>query len=207
MTTEQDITSNSEKEPRARRGARRRVKTILGAIVHLPRKSAFWVNGWPRRRRNCVAIVLSVMVVAGAVGCVALYQKVDERGQTQAAGDSASSQIPGRLESTLSYDYRSVESDLASATDNLTGDFRKEFESLGKEIITPVARDREVVTAATVVESSVVSANPGEVTILAFVNQTTTRKDAPEQRLDGSRVRVRATERDGQWLISEITPL
>ena len=60
---------------------------------------------------------------------------------------------------------------------------------------------------AEVIESAVIEADPGEVTILVYLNQATTSSRVTGQQVDQSRVRMRLVERDGRWLVSEVTAL
>ena len=122
--------------------------------------------------------------------------------QTQAR-DRATEILPD----VLSYDFNTVDAHFSDVLPGLGGDLRDQFENVGNEVIIPSAKARQVVTSASVVESSIVSASSDQVTLLFYVNQSTTRTDSTVPRLDGSRVRVAMTEQEGDWVMTEMTPV
>ncbi|MEJ8279436.1 hypothetical protein [Pseudonocardia spirodelae] len=109
--------------------------------------------------------------------------------------------------SLLSYDFRSVEQSLPAAADRLTGPFRDQYTQLARDVVIPAAKQQQTTTSTSVSRAGVVSAEPDRVTVLMFLNQTTTTVADPNPRLSGSRVRVVLERSDGGWRISELTPL
>ncbi|MET8430917.1 hypothetical protein [Nocardia sp. NPDC004860] len=165
------------------------------------------IEGWSRRRKSLTLIPLGALVIALAVGVVVLGvrihgdEAVDEaRGSALAAADAAVPKL-------LSYQADSVDRDLGSASDLLTGDFENRYASLVKDTIIPAARQNQTVTRATVAAKSVVSATADSATVLLFINQTTTGKDATQPRLDTSRVRIQLDRVANHWLISGLQPV
>ncbi|WP_433679164.1 hypothetical protein [Nocardia sp. CA-119907] len=67
-----------------------------------------------------------------------------------------------------------MDSEFASATDNLTGAFRADFAQLSSRVIVPAAHRDSIITRAKVVGTSLVAADPGKVTLLLFLDQETT---------------------------------
>ncbi|MFE3229216.1 hypothetical protein [Nocardia sp. NPDC059228] len=154
--------------------------------------------------------VTAVLAVASASAATATTVAVVELRHDDAirqAEAAAETDAKAKLPAVLSYDYHTVDTEFPKAADNLTGKFKDDFARLGTSIIIPAAHQDSIVTKADVVETSVVEATAERVTLLMFLNQTTTSTKMPGPRLDGSRVRITMTQSGAQWLISDITPV
>jgi Mce-associated membrane protein len=138
---------------------------------------------------------------------VPLYQRVSQHDALDAARTSASDAARTRLPQVLSYDYRTLDKDLANARAGTTGDFHDQFSELTTKVVGPAAAQQQIVTRTTVAASSVVSADPDQVVLLVFLDQVTQTKADPSSRVDGARVRAILRRQDGQWLVSELTPV
>lgn len=165
------------------------------------------VTGWSLRTRTFVTVVLAVSAVVAVTGATLSVRADREASQT------ASSEQDGRafavqvVPTLLSYDFDSAEAHFADVLDDLGGDFRSQFEEVGKTVIVPSALERQVVTNAEVLESAVVRAGPDDAELLLFLNQSTTSAESPETKLDGSRVRVHVERSGDRWLITELVPV
>ncbi|KXT57261.1 hypothetical protein Y710_09150 [Gordonia sp. QH-12] len=167
---------------------------------------------WPadlsvRARRLVVGVLAAVTVVgAGALGYV--WWAASSAAADADAGQSALASARRDVPELLSYDYRTIDQAFPkSAKKLLTGKFLTEYTELGASVVQPAAKRDAIVTKADVVEASVVAAEEDSVTVLLFVNQTTTSKDLEGPRLDGSRVRVHMTKDGDSWKISEFVPV
>lgn len=160
-----------------------------------------------RRSAVVTLVVLGLLVGAGTAATAVFGRSAADHNAavtaTKAARDSAQSRVP----KVLSYDFNTVDSEFPGATQNLTGAFRDDFAKLGTSVIIPAAHRDSIVTKATVVGTSVVSADRDKVVLLLFLNQSTTSTKYQGPRLDGSRVRVTMANAAGTWLISDITPV
>ncbi|MDN3459906.1 hypothetical protein [Rhodococcus sp. APC 3903] len=168
---------------------------------------AVTVANWSPRARRLVLLSLCTLAVAAVVGAgIALRADhlSDSRAQSGREGRAFAVEIVPKL---LSYDFDTVEQHFAEMQDDLGGDFRTQFEDVGRTVIVPSARERQVVTTAEVLEAAVVAADTENVDVLLFLNQSTTSSESQETKLDGSRVRVHVERADGGWLITELTPV
>lgn len=160
-----------------------------------------------RRSATVTLVVLGLLVGAGTAATAVFGRSAADHNAAatamKAARDSAQSRVP----KVLSYDYNTVDSEFPGATQNLTGTFRDDFAKLGSSVIIPAAHRDSIVTKATIVGTSVVSADRDKVVLLVFLNQSTTSTKYQGPRLDGSRVRVTMADAAGTWLISDITPV
>lgn len=159
------------------------------------------------------AMVLLPILTVGAIVLAVMFTLKDrENTASDRAATEALAVAQTSLKSVLSYDYRRLEQDRARAAVLLAPDLRKEFDKTYDELLAEGKGDTEgaavqtktVVTAETV-GAAVMDASPDEVTVLAFVNQTSTHNEE-SPRTFSNRVRVVLVERDGDWLISELDP-
>ncbi|MEU2001578.1 hypothetical protein ACH47B_09715 [Rhodococcus sp. NPDC019627] len=176
---------------------------MRNTLARIPKAVATWSFG-RRRATGYVAMLLAGALVAVAV---ALTLQVRDHRQVNTAETQAHERATHLVTDVLSYDFNTIEAHFADILPQLGGDLRGQFDSVGKEVIIPSAKERHVVTSATVVESSVVSASEDAVTLLFFVNQSTTSTDSAAPKLDGSRVRVGMTGQEGHWVMTEMTPV
>ncbi len=116
--------------------------------------------------------------------------------------DLAAQQIP----KVFGYDYQTVERSLNEVYPMLTPSYRQEFQDRAAKDIIPQARDRQLVSQATVVGSGVMTAQRNSASVMVFMNRTITDKSKTPV-YDGSRLRVDYQRIDGKWLIQYITPI
>ena len=120
-----------------------------------------------------------------------------------AAARQATSQV-------LSYSYKSIASDIRQAEADATGLFLRQYRSTASRLLTE-ARQEKAIVQARVGQSGVVSAGPGNVVVLLYVDQATVRQpggpSSNTTRIDQSRVRVTMTKVGSRWLISQLAAL
>jgi Mce-associated membrane protein len=106
----------------------------------------------------------------------------------------------------LSYKPESVDQQLNSARDLLTGEFRDSYTSLINDVVIPGAKQKQISAVASVPAAASVSADPKNAVVLVFVNQTVVvGQDPPSD--TASSVRVTLEKVDDRWLISEFEPV
>jgi Mce-associated membrane protein len=106
----------------------------------------------------------------------------------------------------LSYKPDSVEQQLNSARDLLTGEFRDSYTTLINDVVIPGAKQKQISAVASVPAAASVSADPKHAVVLVFVNQTVVvGQDPPSD--TASSVRVTLEKVDDRWLISEFEPV
>ncbi len=175
-------------------------------ITYIARISSLF-DTWSSRKRTLLVAGLGVLAVAVTVGSVTLTIRAHEGRSQEDTRQQALTQAAQLVPDILSYDFNTVDDHFTGSLEHLGGEFRTQFESVSKDVIIPSAKQRQVVTSATVVESSVVSASADAATVLMFLNQSTTSTDNPAPKLDGSRVQV-SLHRDGDsWQITEMSPV
>ena len=177
------------------RGIRRmrRIKAVAG-------------RRFPHTRQFALG-VLALLAVATLIGMTIAVRADAEAEARVAAGADGRAFAVDVVPKLLSYDFDTAEAHFAEVLDDLGGNFRGQFEEVGRTVIVPSALERKVVTSADVLESAVVDSGTNDAVILLFLNQSTTSAESPETKLDGSRVRVHVERSDGRWLITELTPV
>jgi Mce-associated membrane protein len=123
-------------------------------------------------------------------------------GRTPPDCDLAAQQIP----KVFGYDYQTVERSLNEVYPMLTPSYQQEFRDRAAKDIIPQARERQLVSQATVVGSGVMTAQRNSASVMVYMNRTITDK-SKQPVYDGSRLRVDYQKIDGKWLIQYITPI
>ena len=182
-----------------------RPKTPGTAKAARTRKPAT-ANRFPALARPAVVIVLSVAVVLLLVANAFLLLSWHGYREEADARSSAQVESVNDLEKILSYDYRSLDKSTAASAKLMTPSFRKKYSDTADRVRADAPKLKAVVKAQ-VVASSVVSAKKDKVKALLFVNQTTTRKDLAQPRVDLNRVEVTLVKSGDDWLVDNIQAL
>jgi Mce-associated membrane protein len=159
-----------------------------------------------KRLRTLAFVALPALVVLFGAGAGLLQwrdvsnRKIDTaRTESMAAARSAT-------EAILSYKADSVEQDLGSARDRLTGSFLASFTDLVNKVVIPGAREKKISAAAKVAAAASVSAAAEHAVTLVFVNQTVViGGGAPSG--TASSVRVTLDKVGDRWLVSGFDPV
>ncbi|HEX5142629.1 MAG TPA: hypothetical protein VFW21_02040 [Mycobacterium sp.] len=167
-------------------------------------------TGKRRRRfgqsRVLAYVVLPVVAVLLAVAAgLAIWKGVASHGADQARTESlqVAKDSTARL---LSYKPDTVEADLTSAQDLLTGTFKDSYTQLTHDVVIPGAKDKHISAVANVPAVASVSASSKHAVALVFVNQTVIVGDgAPTA--TASSVKVTMDKVNGRWLISGFDPV
>jgi Mce-associated membrane protein len=147
-------------------------------------------------------VVVLTLTVAAVLGVKAWHgkQAEDARDQASAAGRKAA-------ETALSYDYRDLGKSFAAARATMTPDFAAKFDETAK-VAGELATKTKATVKADVREVAVRDGDADRVTLIIFVNQTTTStitKGSP--RVDLNRTRFTMVRNGDRWLVQEIAGL
>ncbi len=107
----------------------------------------------------------------------------------------------------FSYDYKTLDKNFADGARLSTGEFRAEYAKTTGQVVRQVATQYKAVVAAETVSAGISRAEPGEVTAVVFVNQSTQSTRVEGTKVDQSRVLMTVVERDGRWLVSSVDAL
>ena len=163
-----------------------------------------------RSARSLVSVVAAALCVPLAVVVVLLAGKASGASDRDTARHGALGAAARIARDLLSYDYRTIDRDLARARAETTGGFARQY----AETTTPLraqALASHAIVQARVRDTGVVSASAHRVVVLAYIDQvsiTRTSKSAvPATRLIPSAVQMTLTEVDGRWRVSALAAL
>lgn len=162
--------------------------------------------------RLLVGLVVLCLVLAGVAGYAWWRAEHPDDGAapdgaiTSATARDEGMQTAARLtQKVLSYDWKTIDADIKANQAVLAPSFRKEYAKTIAGVKQKTIKN-QVTLKATAAATSIVSATEDKVVALVFVNQVTTAKGTPNQRVDGSRVLVTLTRSGGDWRISKLKP-
>jgi Mce-associated membrane protein len=155
-------------------------------------------------RRLVVTLVAVVAVLVAAVGALGVL-RWQAASTEQAATDALGSARSG-AEILFSYDYRTIDNDIAAAKKVVTGALAADYAATSATIKPLAAKNLAIVKAA-ISEAGVVSASSDKVVVFLYLNQTTQSKNVAATELDMSRVRVTMVPVGDDWRIARAEPL
>jgi Mce-associated membrane protein len=152
-----------------------------------------------------VAVVLVVLAAWLSLGqwdvrTVSRSSDVDTATRTApAAAEKAAAAI-------LSYDYKSLGSDEASAEKYMTPAYSKQYSKTFDHLVKANASRLHAKVTADVKSSGISNADPDRANVLLFVNQTTTSTaNGGQPQVALNRVTFSMVNHDGTWLVNNIT--
>jgi Mce-associated membrane protein len=172
-------------------------------------------SGARRSRGRLLTAILAVLLIVGLIAVAVLGWQYREGQRAEQARGQALTAARKAAPVVLSYDYRHLDRDFASARARLTGKFRDEYGKTTKTVVGPTAKKYEGVVKATVVEpagggtpaASVVSASSDKAVVLLFVNQVTRSTQVSGPRVDLNRVRMTLDRTSDGWKVSAVDAL
>ncbi len=164
------------------------------------------------RRLTAILAVLAVLAAAG-VG-IAWVQAEDSAAISAPDGtlvgdEPRSEAIVAAADLTqraLSYDYRTLKSDMEVAEARMTPSFRKEYRATMATVRANTLKNK-IVLQADVVSSAIIAATEHRARLLVFINQTTSAQATEAQQLDRNSLVVTLERGKGDWMLSELTAL
>ena len=161
---------------------------------------------WTTRLIVLVGAVLAVGVVAlGGLGGYLYWTNSTEKTEAQVRNELPSLAIQ-QIPVILGFDYQTILATREQAYAMLTPDFKREYETDTTNNVVPQARAREVISQVNVVGAGTLDARRNSGSVMVFMNRTITDK-SKQPLYDGSRLRVDYQRVDGDWRISDITPI
>jgi Mce-associated membrane protein len=181
--------------------------TETGDKVSIPRRIARRAGRIPAGWRVAIVTVLTLLVAGTGVAAGILDTQTSNNASTQQERDAAVAAAKTEIPQILSYNYKTLSADLARASADTTGQFSGQFGVLASQLIGPNATKQQTVTKAAVPVAAAVDASGNEVTVLVFVDQSTTSKSQPKAQTNSSQLRVTMQKVNGRWLVEQFTAL
>ena len=153
-----------------------------------------------------VLVILGALVAVLAATVLWELIQTSNYNATVAAGQDAQNAARTAAQTILSYDYRTLNTDMTKAEALTTGTFRQEYESSAPRLLELVKQQQGVVQA-NVWQVGIVSESSGQVTVLVFVDQTRTEASNQTPQLSQNRVKMVMQKVGGNWLVSRLQAL
>ena len=150
---------------------------------------------------------LAVLAVVAAVLATLLSLRVSHNHEKNQAATAALAAATGGVASVLSYNYKSLDADFATAEALLTPSFRTSYEATTAKTVQPLAAKYKAVSTAQVSAAGIIASTTSAAKVLVFVSQQVTNTQLSAPRLDRSRIVVDLVHTHGQWLINKLTPV
>jgi len=163
------------------------------------------LKGDGRMRFFVLRVLPALVLLLGAGAGILQWQDSSHRAVENARVDSVAAARDATV-AILSYKADSVEQDLRSATDRLTGTFLDSFTDLINKVVIPGAKEKKITAIAQVSAAASVSATAEHAVALVFVDQTVT-IDGGAPSGTASSVRVTLDKADDRWLVSGFDPV
>ncbi|ALE74778.1 MULTISPECIES: hypothetical protein [unclassified Pseudonocardia] len=174
----------------------------------LPVRAYRSVVGWYRDRPRQATRVLGAGAVVLAVLAVLFTVLQVQNMRTDSARNEARAVAEEVVPRLLSYDHRSIADEIDERTQQVGGRFRDDYTSLVRDIVIPASdRDQLVTQTSTAAVGTTEVSSPGQVQLMMFLNQTSTRAGQDQPTLSGSRVRVTMEQDGDHWLVSALDPV
>jgi Mce-associated membrane protein len=170
---------------------------VIGSIAR-------WRPRLPQSTIGLATLAIVVVAFAAATGVLGFMWQSAQASQD--AGTASMAAAQQKIPALLSYTAGSFQSDVARAEADSTPGFRGTYGHLMTTQIEPTALKEHVVTAATVSDTSVVSASSDSATLLVFVNQQTKTDAKAESVLNDTAIKVTMKNVGGNWLVDNMTP-
>jgi Mce-associated membrane protein len=175
--------------------------------VSLPRRIALRAGRVPPGWRVTTAAVLALLVAGSGVAAYLLDTQTSDKTATQQERDAAVAAAKTEIPQILSYNYKTLNADLARASADTTGQFSGQFGVLASQLIGPNATKQQTVTKAAVATAAAVDSSGDEVTVLVFLDQSTTSKAQPKAQVSSGQLRVTMQKVNGRWLVEQFQAL
>lgn len=164
----------------------------------------------PAAAAAVVAVVAAVLCLPVAAAIPTLAARERDAAADQAARTDAATAAKQAVEHILSYDYRTVDEDIARVKSEATGEFAVQYKQSADKLAAQAEQVRAIVQA-TASQPAVVAVDGDEVVVLIFVDQASVKElegaKSPTTRIDQSRVRLTMTRVGDRWLVSQLTAL
>jgi Mce-associated membrane protein len=161
----------------------------------------------PRHWKHLVLYVLiPLLIMVGALGVGFLKWRSENTGVIPTSAAQSVVVATDTTKAMLSYQPASVEKDLRSASERMTGPFRDQYLALVNEAVIPGVKQRNIIAVATVRQAALISADSSHAQVLVYIDQSIGLDGgAPTPTISSARVGLDKV--GGRWLVSDFQPI
>ncbi len=163
-------------------------------------KIALRERPWGRYlRRGLVPLLLvASLAVSGFLGW-----KLWQEHQVKLAGQQAQQAAIAYAQVLTSIDASKVDENFRQVLDGATGEFKDMYTQSSVQL-RQLLIDNKASAHGTVVDSAIQSESTNKVVVLVFIDQTVANTQAPDPRIDRSRIKMTMEKVDGRWRASKV---
>ncbi|MET8869213.1 hypothetical protein ABZW11_40325 [Nonomuraea sp. NPDC004580] len=155
-------------------------------------------------------VLLSLLVTVGSVLVPTMWFNLRDLREAEVAARAAVAEAKRLAPDLLSYDYRTIEEDLARAGTFTTGELTEHYKELTRTLVSR-AKEQKIVQSVAVAAAGVERAKPDRVEVLLFVNTGTVKeipgKEGLQQEFTQNRARFVMVRQDSRWLVAGLSTL
>ncbi|WP_139825794.1 tetratricopeptide repeat protein [Mycobacterium parmense] len=155
---------------------------------------------WRRylRRGALPALLVASLAVSGLLG----WRQWQEH-EVKLAGQQAQQAAIAYAQVLTSIDSNKVDENFRQVLDGATGEFKDMYTQSSVQL-RQLLIDNKATAHGVVVDSAIQSESTNKVVVLVFIDQTVTNMQAPDPRIDRSRIKMTMEKIDGRWRASKV---
>ncbi|WP_372515913.1 tetratricopeptide repeat protein [Mycobacterium conspicuum] len=150
------------------------------------------------RRGIMPALLVASLAVSGFLGW-----RQWQAHQIQQAGQQAQQAAIAYAQVLTSIDSNNVDQNFRQVLDGATGEFKDMYTQSSVQL-RQLLIDNKATAHGVVVDSAIQSESTNKVVVLVFIDQTVTNTQAPDPRIDRSRIKITMEKVDGRWRASKV---
>jgi Mce-associated membrane protein len=150
------------------------------------------------RRSIMPLLLVASLAVSGFLG----WKQWQEH-QVKLAGQQAQQAAVAYAQVLTSIDSNNVDQNFRQVLDGATGEFKDMYTQSSVQL-RQLLIDNKATAHGVVVDSSIQSESTNKVVVLLFIDQTVTNTQAPDPRIDRSRIKMTMEKVDGRWRASKV---
>ena len=147
--------------------------------------------------------ILPLLLVASLAVSGFLGWKQWQAHQIQQAGQQAQQAAIAYAQVLTSIDSNNVDQNFRQVLDGATGEFKDMYTQSSVQL-RQLLIDNKATAHGVVVDSAIQSESTNKVVVLVFIDQTVTNTQAPDPRIDRSRIKITMEKVDGRWRASKV---
>jgi Mce-associated membrane protein len=147
--------------------------------------------------------ILPVLLVASLAVSGFLGWKQWQEHQIKQAGQQAQQAAIAYAQVLTSIDSNNVDQNFRQVLDGATGEFKDMYTQSSVQL-RQLLIDNKATAHGVVVDSAIQSESTNKVVVLVFIDQTVTNTQAPDPRIDRSRIKITMEKVDGRWRASKV---
>lgn len=163
-------------------------------------------------RKYGITVGVAIMLIVGMLGWwMAVDARTDSATQNHAVVDKTASEkvkteVSVALTQVLTYDYNDPKATEAAAEKVLSGDARKEYDTLFASL-QERAPGQKLVLTAQVTAAGVKELHGDSAKLLVFLDQSSQRASDKEASVSAAQLSITAKQSNGKWKITQLKPL